>query len=121
MSKPRFIFVSHSYKDADLYHQLIHELRKRPHFKFQNVSVPDITLIQKEDARPHIRQRIKKSDVMLIFTRPIASKSPMIRYEIDTAKKLGKPIIAIKPAGDRNVSQVVRPPPTWPVASKHRN
>jgi MTH538 TIR-like domain (DUF1863) len=108
MAKQRFIFVSHSYKDAELHHQLVGELRKRPRFAFQDLSVPDITLIQEKNVKAAIRKRISECDVMLVFARPIATKSQMIQFELEAAKKLGKPIIAIRPAGDKRISTVVR-------------
>jgi TIR domain len=108
MSKTRYIFVSHSYKDADLYHDLIAQLRKRSHFRFQDRSVPDITLIENGKVKYTIRKRIQNCDVMLVFARPIATKSDMIQFELTMAKQYEKPIIAIKPTKDRNVSTVVR-------------
>ena len=108
MSNPKFIFISHAFKDPELYYQLIAELRGRSHFNFQDLSVPDIRLIQSENFRPQLRQKISKCDIMLIFTRPIVGKSPNVRYELETAKRLGKPIVGIRPVGDRNISRVVR-------------
>ena len=108
MSRTRYIFVSHSYKDADLYHDLIGALRKRSHFRFQDKSVPDITLIQNGNVKYTIRKRIEQCDVMLVFSRPVATKSNMIQFELNMAKQFNKKIIAIKPKEDKNVSTVVR-------------
>jgi hypothetical protein len=108
MSRTRYIFVSHSYRDADLYHKLIAELRNRSHFNFQDRSVPDITLIQNGKVKYTIRKRIEQCDVVLVFSRPVATKSQMIQFELNMAKQYSKPIIAIKPLEDKNVSTVVR-------------
>lgn len=43
-----------------------------------------------------------------MFTRPIASKSPYILFELETARKNGIPIVGIRPQGDQNISKVVR-------------
>jgi antiphage defense system Thoeris ThsB-like protein len=108
LGKSRTIFVSHAYRDADLYHDLIRVLRERGHFSFQDASIPDISLIDSNKSKVAIRNRIKRCDVMLVFTRPVATKSVYIQYELQTARELNKPIIGIRPIGDKNVSRVVR-------------
>ena len=102
------IFISHAFRDSDLYHRLIDELRGRGHFRFQDKSVPDIRLIENSRPRTTIRRRIKSSDVILVLTRPIASRSEFIQYELAVAKELCKPIVGIKPDGDKYISRIVR-------------
>ena len=108
MPNTRHIFVSHPYDCSDLYRSLIDELAKRPRFHFQDHSVPATAIVDKNDPKPEFRRRIKKSDVVLVIARPRVSRRGFIKYELEQAKKLGKPIIGIKPLGDKKVSRLVR-------------
>lgn len=108
MGRHLAIFISHSYDDADLYHELISQLRARKRFKFRDTSVPDISQIETANPKRAIRARIKRSDVMLVFTGRVATNSEFIQFELDTARRLGKPIIAVKPIGEQHISRVVR-------------
>ncbi len=112
------IFVVHSYLHGQLCQDLISLLYKYPRFEFRDLSVPDIRQLEGSNERlaRDIRKRIRQADVLLAFTRPAASTSGWIQWELDTARKYGKRIIAITPEGDRRLSTVVKGYATQSVA-----
>lgn len=79
-------------------------------FKLRNVSIPaDMSLkgMSDEELRADIRSRIGAADVVLAFTSVAASHSDWIKVELEIAKELGKPVVAISPLKSSRKSQYV--------------
>ena len=108
----------HSYLHGQLCQDLISLLYRYPRFEFRDLSVPDIRQLEGSNERlaRDVRKRIRQADVLLAFTRPAASTSGWIQWELDTARKYGKRIIAITPEGDKRLSTVVKGYATQSVA-----
>jgi hypothetical protein len=56
----------------------------------------------------HLAQRILSSDLLLMFAGVYSSYSDWIEFEVHTAKRMLKPVIAIKPRGQQNLSRLAR-------------
>ena len=108
------LFISHSWSYTNAYTNLVNLLNKRPYFSFKDYSVPENDPIHdaSNDAqlRKAIRDQMIPCHVVLIMAGVYSTYSKWINIEIDIAKNgflTSKPILAIKPWGNTNVSSVV--------------
>ncbi len=109
------LFISHSWSYEDQYDRLVALLRNRPYFDFRDYSVPSDDPIYgaRTDAqlREAIRNQMMRCHVVIILAGVYATYSKWIDEEIGLAK-LGfaypKPILAVRPWGNRAISSRVR-------------
>lgn len=108
------IFISHSWAYGDAYDRLVDLLNACGHFPFRNFSVPKNDPIHNAPNQQAlynvIYNQIRPASVVLIMAGVYATYSKWINYEIQIAKKefqVPKPIIAIKPWAQKNVSTMV--------------
>lgn len=109
------LFISHSWSYSDAYEKLNSLLEETPYFKYNNYSVPmdkPIVIYNKtyyeSELKNKLKNKMKYCSVVLILAGVYASYSDSINMEIEIAKELGKPIIAIEPWGSERTSQVVK-------------
>jgi len=115
MAKTYNLFISHSWSYSDAYEKLIALLRKRPYFAFRDYSVPKDDPIHNAPNSQALYDAIKRQmtwcHVVLVMAGVYATYSTWIRKEIRVAKtefQTPKPVIAIKPWAQTNISQFVR-------------
>lgn len=108
------IFISHSWAYGDAYDRLVELLNARGYFPFRNFSVPKDDPIHNapnQQALYHaIYNQIQPASVVLIMAGVYATHSKWINHEIQIAKRefrVPKPIIAVKPWAQTNVSTIV--------------
>ena len=109
------IFISHSWDYSDAYQKLVLLLDKARYFSYRNYSVPkDDPLIIRSSAyyRAELKAKIKRQmifcNAVLVLAGVYASYSDSINLEIEAARELGKPIIAVEPWGSEKTSTVVK-------------
>lgn len=92
------IFISHSWKYDD-YDNLVNLLDGRGHFEFQQSSVPSSNPLSGSDRAvwEAIYNKIRWCQVMLLTAGVHASYSGSIKREMDFAKSINKPVIAVIP------------------------
>lgn len=115
MSKTYNLFVSHSWSYSNHYDNLINLLDNRSYFSYKNFSVPQDDPIHTNGTDKQLYEaiynKISPCHVILIVAGVYSSYSKWIDKEIDIAKNkfyVSKPIIAIKPHGNVNVSSTVK-------------
>lgn len=113
-SKTYNLFISHSWAYGDAYERLIGLLDKKPYFSFSDYSIPKDDPIHNAPNSAALYQAIKTQmgpcSVIIIMAGVYATYSTWIHNEIRIAKnefQYPKPILAVKPWANRNVSQVV--------------
>ena len=101
------IFLSHSWSYKDAYEKLMELLEKAPYFYFKDYSVPKDDPIHNAPNSQALYEAIKRQmtpcHVILVMAGVYATYSTWIKKEIYKPK----PIIAIKPWAQTNISQVV--------------
>jgi hypothetical protein len=109
------IFISHSWAYGDAHDRLVELLNARGYFSFRNYSVPKddpISDAPNEQALYNaIYNQMRPASVVLIMAGVYATHSKWINKEVDIAKRqftTPKPIVAVKPWAQTNVSSVVR-------------
>ena len=108
------LFLSHSWSYSDTYKKLIELLKKRPYFDFKDYSVPKDDPIHNAPNSQKLYEAIKRKmapcSVVLVMAGVYATYSTWIEKEIRIAKtefQNPKPVIAIKPWAQTNISQFV--------------
>ncbi len=100
------IFVSHSWTYTDEYKRFEKLLESRPYFNFRNYSVPNEkpkdTSTDKE-LKNALEGQIRPTHIVIILAGMYANYSKWINIEMNIAKKMGKPMIGIKPHGGQKV------------------
>lgn len=100
------IFVSHSWNYTDEYNGFINLLERRSYFNFRNYSVPNEkpkdTSTDKE-LKIALEGQIRPTHIVIILAGMYANYSKWINIEMNIAKKMGKPMIGIRPYGGQRV------------------
>lgn len=114
MTQTYNLFISHSWSYSDAYEKLIDLLKARPYFDFRDYSVPRDDPIHNAPNSQALYEAIKRQmahcHVVLVMAGVYATYSPWIQKEVKIAKtefQIPKPVIAIKPWAQTNVSQFV--------------
>jgi hypothetical protein len=111
--KSRNLFISHSWVYTDAYEKLIKLLNAAQNFQYKNYSVPKNDPVHNAPNTDALYRAIQNQmvfcDVILIMAGKYATYSKWIKREIEIAKSytIPKPIIAIRPWANEQVSSVV--------------
>ncbi|WP_338438685.1 TIR domain-containing protein [Synechococcus elongatus] len=107
----RNLFISHSWSYSDAYDKLVQLIDKAPNFKYKNYSVPKNDPIHNANNDKELEKAIEKQmiscNVVIIMAGKYATYSKWIQKEIKIAQKYSKPILAIRPWANEQVSSVV--------------
>lgn len=102
------IFISHAWKYGDSYTRLVNMLNSASNFTYSNYSAPKDKPLQNLDAtdvttrnqiKAAIDRKISPCSCVVVLAGMYTAHSYWMQYEIDTAKRMGKPIIAVRPWG----------------------
>ena len=106
------LFISHSWTYPNTYEGLVKLLNEQPLFKWSNYSVPKDDPIHNAPntrlLKLAIEQQMRPANCVLILAGVYSTYSKWINFEIEAAKGMGKPIIAIEPWGSERTSVVVK-------------
>ncbi len=114
-ARPYRIFICHAYDHRDIYFELVRKLNNANYFDWRNLSVQyDMrfgsgeTDVDNDELRVEIGRKIAESELLLVLTKPVASRRRWLQWEIAHAKGLGKPIIGIARKRNDKVSSFVK-------------
>lgn len=102
------LFISHSWSYNDAYYRLVEYLNDAPNFDWQNLSVPEHDPVSDADLRRQLRKQIKPASVVLILAGMYANHSNAIQLEINLAESYNKPVVGIRPWGNKRTPRAVR-------------
>lgn len=101
------IFISHAWKYGDDYDSLVNLLGKKSLFKFRNYSAPEHkpleltnNYVTKAEIKSALDRKIRPANIILIISGMYYNNREWMQYELESAVKLNKPIVAIKPRGN---------------------
>lgn len=110
------IFISHAWKYGSEYDRLVKLLDAAPNFSYYNYSAPkekplhnlDTSDVKtKSDIKAAIDRKISPCSCILVISGMYATYREWMQYEIDAARRMKKPIIAISPWGGQVMPQSV--------------
>lgn len=109
------IFISHSWTYSDSYDCLINLLNKTPYLNCSDFSISKespLVIYNKcyynSELRNKIKNKMRYCNVVLVLAGVYSTYSESIKMEIQIAKELNKPIIAIEPLAAEKTSQYVK-------------
>lgn len=111
------LFISHAWQYGNSYNRLVNLLDGAPYFYYRNYSAPSENPLRtlkgtdattKKQIMDAIERKIKPVNCVLIISGLYTSYREWMQYEIETAVRLGKPIIGIVPWGNTEVPATVR-------------
>lgn len=101
------LFISHAWKYGEDYRRVVNFLNSASNFYYRNYSAPEdnpLHIDGKEvrnsnEIERAITRKIMPVNCVLIISGMYYNNRKWMQFEIDTAKKFNKPIIAIRPWG----------------------
>ncbi len=111
MSNTRNIFISHRWYSNE-YDKIKEWLENAPYYKFSDYSITvekRLEELSDKELEEKIAERIKRCSVFIVPTSMRIYHSKWMQFEIDTAVKAEKPIVAVTPNGqEREAIYVTR-------------
>lgn len=108
------IFISHAWKYGDDYNRLINLLNTAPNFSYYDYSAPQTkplfpegTPYTSRDIASKITDKISPSQVVLVLSGMYLNYHDWMKYEVQEALRMNKPIIAVVPWGQERVPQEI--------------
>ncbi len=110
------LFISHAWKYGSEYERLVGLLDGAPGFSYNNYSAPkhkplhnlDSTDVTKKlEIKQAIDRKISPASCVLVISGMYVAYREWMQYEIDTAVRMNKPIIGVKPWGAERVPTAV--------------
>ncbi len=102
------IFISHAWKYGEEYEKLKKMLDDAPYFSYYNYSAPEdkplhnldtTDVSKKSEIESAIDRKITVCSCVLVISGMYYNHRKWMQYEVDTARRMKKPIIAIRPRG----------------------
>lgn len=102
------VFISHAWKYSDNYNRIVRFLSEAPNFTWRNLSVPEHDPIESsEKLTARLNDQMRPANVFLILGGMYVAHSDWIQYEINFARRIGRPIIGIRPWGSERTPDAV--------------
>jgi hypothetical protein len=93
--------VAHAFSEHPDYVKFFEYLESRPNFYDQNCSNPNATPGADSDAvKEEIRRQVQAAEIMVLPVTLFPTNPVLITFEVDTAKALKKPVLAVKSFGE---------------------
>ena len=122
--KKRMIFISHAWQYNEHYWTLVNWFNDEPNFSWSNCSVPSHDALPDKTSKglsAGMTRQINPSQVVIILGGMYAAHSAWIDYEISEAKRMGKPIIGVRPWDQERVPINVQNASTMPMVGWNRS
>lgn len=104
------LFISHSWTYSERYNSMVSLLNNRLFFEWQNYSVPESKAFVGLNANglaEQIKNQIRPVQCVVIIGGMWTNHSDWIQFEMDFAKSIGKPILAVRPRSAKVMPQAV--------------
>ncbi len=98
--KPFRVYVIHLFDENPEYLRVFEYLESRDNFFYRNCSEPSVQLKADNDLKGEIRRQISTAEVVLFPVNLHAVNPVLVDFQLDAAKAIQKPIIAIKSFGE---------------------
>lgn len=102
------VFISHAWhRNAD-YFRLVGLLQAARNFQWENLSVPEHDPVDDARLEYELHNQMRPANVFLILGGMYVAHSRWIQYEIAFARRIGRPIIGIRPWGSVPVPAAIQ-------------
>lgn len=99
---PIRVFVTHAFSEHPDYMRVFEYLESRPNFFYRNCSNPGAAVLagDGENAREELRRQIQLAEIVILPVTLFAINPVLITFQVDAAKGLKKPVLAVKGFGE---------------------
>lgn len=97
------VFISHSWEYSADYLRVVRFLDEAPNFWWENLSVPEHDPLSTHNLDSELRNQMRPADVFIIIAGMYVNHSESIDFEMNFARRIGRPIIALWPRGSRRM------------------
>lgn len=104
------LFIGHAWQHNEDYNRLVEMLNSAKYFNWMNYSVPEDKPKDANDdeaLREALRNQMRPTNCILIISGMYVAYRDWIQHEIDVAAEWGKPIIGIRPRGNKRPPKAV--------------
>lgn len=103
------VFICHDWEYSEDYYRICDFLNDARNFGWRDLSVPEHDPLDTDDMlQKNLRDQIRPADVMLVMAGMYSARSGWMDWEMEFARRIGKPIIGIRPWGNVQLPVVVQ-------------
>ena len=98
--------MSHSWSYSERYTSMMQLLNSQSYFQFKNYSVPEVKafgLLRINTMKEELRQQIRPAHCVIIIGGMWFNHSDWIKFEMDEALRMAKPILGVRPRGQKRM------------------
>lgn len=101
-SNPIRVFVVHTFAEQPDYMRVFEYLESRPNFYYRNCSRPDVRPggDGSDGVKEELRRQVEEAEIVILPVAMFALNPVLVTFQVDLAKSLGKPVLAIKAFGE---------------------
>ncbi len=101
-SDPIRLYVVHTFTEHADYLRVFEYLESRPNFYYTNCSNPNAkpNSSDSEVVKDELRKQIERAEIVILPVTLFATDPVLVTFQVDAAKGLKKPVLAIKSFGD---------------------
>lgn len=101
-SNPIRVFVAHAFTEHPDYVKVFEYLESRANFYYRNCSNPNAkpASTDSEAVKEELRRQIQLAEIVILPVTLYATNPVLVTFQIDAAKGLKKPVLAIKAFGE---------------------
>mgnify|MGYP001054306998 CR=1 FL=1 len=104
------LFISHSWSYSERYSSMVNLLNKRNYFNWTNYSVPTDKAFDKmsvDELKEQLREQIRPVHCVVIISGMWFAHSNWLKFEMDFANAIGKPVLGVRPRGAKKTPVAV--------------
>ena len=101
------VFISHAWRYSDDYYRIVDMLDKAPNFQWANYSVPEHDP-KDGDLEEAMKKQIRPVHIVVILAGMYTNYSDWIKFEMDFADLIDKPMIGVRPWGSQRIPKEVQ-------------
>lgn len=105
------VFISHAWRYDSDYYRVEDFLDSTPNFDWENLSVPSHAGIRANDTdelRKRLRDQMRPAHAFVIIAGMYVAHSDWIDFEIEFARRIGRPIVGVAPRGSVQLPRTVQ-------------
>lgn len=101
---PYKIFVTHTWEESDDYLRFFDYVSDIESFFYENVSDPSRYPGSSVDSiQTELNLQMKPAEVVVVLSSAYVKDANLVQYQLDLAKALGKPVVAVEPFGPESI------------------
>jgi hypothetical protein len=102
------VFISHVWDYGADYYRIVEFLNEAPNLYWENLSVPKHNPVTSEELEKELRNQMRPADVFIILAGMYAAHSDWIDFELQFARRIGRPIIGVRPWGAERMPTAIQ-------------